>query len=54
MRFARENKEQILRMHEEGCSSYEIAENLGTYSTKILRALKFLGAEKETIQKLKS
>jgi len=46
MRFARENKEQILRMHEEGCSSYEIAENLGTYSTKILRALKFLGAEK--------
>ena len=46
MRFARENKEQILRMHEEGCSSYEIAENLVTYSTKILRAIKFLGAEK--------
>ena len=46
MRFARENKQKILTMHEEGCSSYEIAEDLGTYSTKILRALKFLGAEK--------
>ena len=46
MRFARENKQQILKMYEEGCSSYEIADQFGTYSTKILRALKFLGAEK--------
>ena len=45
MKFARENKDQILHLHNEGCSSYEIAEKLGTYSTKILRALKFLGAE---------
>ena len=44
MRFARENKQQILKMYEEGCSSYEIADKFGTYSTKILRALKFLGA----------
>ena len=45
MKFARENKDVILHLHNEGCSSYEIAEKLGTYSTKILRALKFLGAE---------
>lgn len=30
-------------MYNRGCSSYEIAESLSTYSTKILRALKFLG-----------
>jgi very-short-patch-repair endonuclease len=45
MKFARENKNIILDMHDNGSSSYEIAEELGTYSTKILRALKFLGAE---------
>lgn len=43
MRFARENKDTILKMHRSGSSSYEIAEHFGTYSTKILRALKFLG-----------
>ena len=43
MRFARENKETILKMHRDGNSSYEIAEHFKTYSTKILRALKFLG-----------
>ena len=48
MRFARENKEKILKLHNEGCSSYEIAEQFDTYSTKILRALKFLGAEKRS------
>ena len=48
MRFARENKEKILKLHNEGCSSYEIAEQLNSYSTKILRALKFLGAEKRS------
>jgi len=46
MQFARQYKEQIISMYEEGYSSYEIAESLGTYSTKILRALKFLGVEK--------
>lgn len=45
MEFARRNKHKILKLHEEGCSSYEIAEKLGTYSTKILRALKYLGAK---------
>jgi very-short-patch-repair endonuclease len=30
-------------MYHNGCSSYEIAESLNTYSTKILRALKYLG-----------
>lgn len=45
MKFARENKLIILDMHKNGSSSYEIAEHLGTYSTKILRALRFLGAE---------
>lgn len=43
MEFALRNKEKILNLYNEGCSSYEIAESLNTYSTKILRALKFLG-----------
>lgn len=32
-------------MYREGKSSYQIAEHFGTYSTKILRALKYLGEE---------
>lgn len=43
MEFALRNKDRILDMYKDGCSSYEIAESLNTYSTKILRALKFLG-----------
>lgn len=43
MEFALINKDRILDMYNKGCSSYEIAESLDTYSTKILRALKFLG-----------
>jgi len=43
MEFALKNKDQILRMYHEGCSSYEIAESLNTYSTKILRSLTYLG-----------
>jgi very-short-patch-repair endonuclease len=43
MEFALKNKDKILKMYENGCSSYEIAESLNTYSTKVLRALKFLG-----------
>ena len=43
MEFALINKDRILDMYNKGCSSYEIAESLNTYSTKILRALKFLG-----------
>lgn len=43
MEFAIKNREHILGMYKQGCSSYEIAESLNTYSTKILRALKFLG-----------
>jgi very-short-patch-repair endonuclease len=45
MEFARRNKDTILKLHKEGCSSYEIAEALGTYSNKILRSLRFLGEE---------
>ena len=45
MDFARRNKDKILKLHKEGCSSYEIAEKLGTYSNKILRSLRFLGEE---------
>lgn len=48
MEFARKHKDTILKMHADGCSSYEIAEKLNTYSTKILRSLKFLGAETRT------
>jgi len=43
MEFAIKNKETILKMYHNGCSSYEIAESLNTYSTKILRSLQFLG-----------
>lgn len=47
MEFARINRDKIIKMYvDEGKSSYEIAENLGTYSTRILRALDFLGIEK--------
>lgn len=43
MEFALKNKDKILDMYNKGHSSYEIAESLNTYSTKILRSLKFLG-----------
>ena len=43
MEFALKNKDKILNMYDNGCSSYEIAESLNTYSTKVLRALRFLG-----------
>lgn len=43
MEFALKNKDKILDMYKDGCSSYEIAESLNTYSTKVLRALRFLG-----------
>lgn len=43
MEFARRHKEIITKMYvQEEKSSYEIAEALNTYSTKILRALDFL------------
>lgn len=43
MEFALKNKDKILDMYHNGYSSYQIAESLGTYSTKILRSLQFLG-----------
>lgn len=47
MEFARINRDQIIKMYvDEGKSSYQIAEVLGTYSTRVLRALDFLGIEK--------
>jgi very-short-patch-repair endonuclease len=45
MKFALEHEHMIRRMYKDGGSSYEIAEALGTYSTKILRALKYLKIE---------
>lgn len=45
MDFARRNKDKIIQLHSLGKSSYEIAEELGTYSGRILRALKFLGVQ---------
>ena len=43
MEFARKHKDKIIKLYvDEGKSSYEIAESLNTYSTKILRALDFL------------
>lgn len=43
MEFALKNKDKIIKMYNSGCSSYEIADELNTYSTRVLRALKFLG-----------
>lgn len=43
MEFALKNKDAILGMYENGYSSYQIADSLNTYSTKILRSLRFLG-----------
>ena len=52
MDFAILNKDKIIRMYvEEGRSSYEVAEALNTYSTKILRALDFLGVERRSYSK---
>jgi len=43
MEFAKRHQQVITKMYvEENKSSYEIAEALGTYSTKILRALDYL------------
>jgi len=55
MNFAIEHEQIIRSMYKKGCSSYEIAEHLNTYSTKILRALKYLDIEArdyETAQKI--
>ena len=47
MEFARKHKDKIIKLYvDQEKSSYEVAEALGTYSTKILRALDFLGIEK--------
>ena len=43
MEFALKNKDQLLHMYEKGYSSYEMANELNTYSTRVLRALSFLG-----------
>lgn len=49
MDFAKRNKDKIIKLYvKEQKSSYEIAEALDTYSTKILRALDFLGIEKRS------
>lgn len=47
MEFARKNKDLITKLYtKDGLSSYQIAEKLNTNSTKILRALNFLGIER--------
>jgi very-short-patch-repair endonuclease len=47
MDFAIRNKDKLIKLYtKEGKSSYQIAEELNTYSTRILRALDFLGIER--------
>jgi very-short-patch-repair endonuclease len=46
MEFAKRNGKRIKELYADGHSSYQIAEELDTYSTKILRALTYLGVEK--------
>jgi len=43
MEFALVNKDKLISMFDKGYSSYQMAEELNTYSTRILRALEFLG-----------
>lgn len=43
MNFAEKNRAKITQMHQEGYSSYQIAEELNTNSSKILRAIRYLG-----------
>ena len=45
MEFAERNRDRIIDLYNQGMSSYAIAEELGTYSTKILRALAYLKVE---------
>ena len=55
MEFARIHKDKIIQLYvEEGKSSYEVAEALNTYSTKILRALDFLGIERRNYSQAQS
>lgn len=55
MEFARINKDKIIKLYvEEEKSSYEVAEALNTYSTRILRALDFLGVERRTYSQAQS
>lgn len=47
MEFAKKNRDAIVHLYvEQGKSSYEVADALNTYSTKILRALDYLGIPK--------
>lgn len=46
MEFARVNKDKIEDLHNKGLSTYEIAEALGTYSTRVIRAMDYLGIER--------
>lgn len=48
MEFAKKYGKRIKELYDEGCSSYQIAEELNTYSTKILRALDYLNIKKRT------
>jgi very-short-patch-repair endonuclease len=50
MEFAKRNKDKIIRLYNDGWSSYQIAEEFNTYSTKILRALTYLNIEKRSYQ----
>lgn len=48
MTFADKHREEIIAWYEEGLSTYQIAEKLDTYPTKISRALKALGIERRS------
>ena len=55
MEFARKHKDKIIKLYvDQEKSSYEVAEALGTYSTKILRALDFLGIDKRNYSQAQS
>jgi very-short-patch-repair endonuclease len=43
MEFAEKNREALIKGYKDGLSSYALAKELGTYSNKVRRALKYLG-----------
>ena len=54
MEFAKRHKDKIISLYNKGMSSYAIAEELGTYSTKILRALEYLNVERRDYSEAQS
>lgn len=54
MKYAIENGKEILELYRGGMSTYQVAEEMGTYPTKIRRALIYMGEELRDYSKAQS